>query len=239
SALASLENEWTTRLEGVPARLDEAMQRFHEVAKLNSDDVATVRRILTHLDSQRESLPRISMGLRLQLESSLTQAERLLVTLAEEYEATRVIADQLVSEGLLDDVFGAAFGAAAAQDGSPTDDTPSNPAAVDTSAYAAVAERSGAGTVASEADQELLKRYAESHGVLAVTLLDGDGNALHGTTDDEQDVTAWTSDTEGGYPALEALRRSAAAAHGLEHGETLAISLESPSRVVILGWTSS
>src|SRR5690606_26436827 len=39
SALASLENEWTTRLEGVPARLDEAMQRFHEVAKLNSDDV--------------------------------------------------------------------------------------------------------------------------------------------------------------------------------------------------------
>src|SRR5690606_36418746 len=74
---------------------------------------------------------------------------------------------------------------------------------------------------------------------LAVTLFDGDGNTLHGTTDDEQDVTAWTSDPEGGYPALEALRRSATTAHGLEQGETLAISLESPSRVVILGWTSS
>src|SRR5690606_1593080 len=106
SLLSTLENEAAERVATMPARLDSALARFDAVAKLNSEDVATARRILSHLDSQRGSLERVSVGLRLQLEASLTQAETLLDSLEEEYEATRVIAEELVSEGLLDGVLG-------------------------------------------------------------------------------------------------------------------------------------
>ncbi len=105
--LDGIEARFEQRVASVPGRIDAALERFENVAKLNSDDVATVRRILTHLDSQRGALGRVSIGLRQQLEASLTQAETLLGSLEEEYEATRLIADQLVSEGLLDDVLGA------------------------------------------------------------------------------------------------------------------------------------
>src|SRR5690606_27831593 len=156
--LDDIETEWSRRLAGVPERLDAAMLRFAEVAKLNSDDVATARRILTHLDSQREALPRVSLGLRLQLESSLAQAESLLDTLAEEYEATRVIADQLVSEGLLDDVFGLAFGG-----GQPG-----------TAVRQSEADRNAADAALAR-DLGLLQRYADSPGVESVALYGRDG----------------------------------------------------------------
>lgn len=107
--VAQLESALSTRLDEVPTRLDAALTRFETVAPLNSEDVASARRILMHLDSQREALGRVSTGLKLQLEASLTQAEQLLDRLEEEFEATRAIADQLVTEGLLDGVFG--FGA--------------------------------------------------------------------------------------------------------------------------------
>lgn len=233
AALDGLEAEWKSRLDGVPARLDEAMERFGEVAKLNSDDVATVRRILTHLDSQREALPRISMGLRLQLESSLTQAERLLVTLAEEYEATRVIADQLVSEGLLDDVFGAAFGGAAVD--TAATDADSDDATGSEAGHAAQAD--------SQRDQELLTRYAESHGVLAVTLFRPDGSASHAVPEGADEAAEDVLSAEGERLALEALRDAAEVLGpevlGPERGEPLALSLESPSRVMIVGWSPS
>jgi hypothetical protein len=221
------------RLAGVPARLDAAMLRFDEVAKLNSDDVATARRILTHLDSQREALPRVSMGLRLQLESSLTQAERLLDTLAEEYEATRVIADQLVSEGLLDDVFGLAFGA-----GSESGTTARE--------VAAAREVEGA---ARARDEELLTRYAESPGVIDVALFDrlgervGHGAAtstfgVGGGSDDAGGHGAAVAPDEGEFMALSALRDAADVAYPREDGEPLAMSLELPSRVVVVGWST-
>ncbi len=104
--LQKVESEVDTRLRGLEGRLDEALASFHAVEKLNSDDVASVRRILTHLDGQRGAFERVSVGLRLQLEASLREAEALLVKLREEYEATRAIADQLVSGGVLDDVLG-------------------------------------------------------------------------------------------------------------------------------------
>lgn len=104
--LDRVEGETKARLGSVSSRLDTALERFHRVEKLNSDDVATVRRILQHLDSQRDAFERVSVGLRLQLESSLREAEQLLEKLGEEYEATRVIADQLVSANVFDDVFG-------------------------------------------------------------------------------------------------------------------------------------
>ncbi len=141
------------RVAGVPARLDAALARFEEVAKLNSDDVATVRRILTHLDSQREALSRVSVGLKLQLEASLTQAEQLLSSLEEEYEATRLIADQLVAGGLLDDVLGPLSGLGAEQ---------------------AEPERRRLDPA------EMAERYAETPGVQAVSVLSPAGEPLAG-----------------------------------------------------------
>src|SRR5690606_13290242 len=69
--LDRIEARLEERVAGMPGRLDAALARFEDVAKLNSDDVATVRRILQHLDSQRGSLGRVSVGLKLQLEASL------------------------------------------------------------------------------------------------------------------------------------------------------------------------
>ncbi len=151
--LDRIEDRVEDRLASVPARLDAALARFEEVAKLNSDDVATVRRILQHLDSQRDSLSRVSVGLRLQLEASLSQAEQLLSSLEEEYEATRLIADQLVAGGLLDDVLGP-LGRA--------DDAAPQPAR------------------AGPAPGELAERYADTPGVSSVSVLSPAGELLAG-----------------------------------------------------------
>jgi len=219
--LDRIEGEWRERLAGVPGRLDTAMQRFDEVAKLNSDDVATVRRILTHLDSQREALPRVSLGLRLQLESSLAQAERLLDTLGEEYEATRVIADHLVSEGLLDDVFGLALAGGTA---------------AGTTAREAAAAREAAGAALAR-DHGLLKRYAESPGVLAVTLFDSDGARVGEPGGGVPPSSDPDPDDEEEFLALSALREAADVAYPGAEGEPLAISLELPTSVVVVGWS--
>lgn len=104
--LRELEARAEATLAGLPARLDAALEALEPVSKLNSDGVVTVRRILSHLDSQRTALPRLSRGLQLQLEQALSQSERMLVDLRSEYEATRMVADQVVSGGLLDGVLG-------------------------------------------------------------------------------------------------------------------------------------
>lgn len=92
------------RLADFEPRLDAAIEAFDAVAMLNSDDVAKARRTLTHLDSQRASMARVSISLRTQLENDLQEAETLIAQLQEEFEATRAIADQLVSGNVLDDV---------------------------------------------------------------------------------------------------------------------------------------
>src|SRR5690554_204295 len=104
--LEALKTEADERLQSVPKRLDAALAKLEKVAALNSDDVGTARRVLSHLDSQRAALPRLSPGLQLQLEASLSSAERLLGKLQGEFEATRLVADELVSGGLLDGVLG-------------------------------------------------------------------------------------------------------------------------------------
>ncbi len=104
--LEGLRAEADERLASVPRRLDAALARLEKVAALNSEDVGTARRILNHLDSQRDALPRLSPGLRLQLEASLSSAESLLDKLEGEFEATRLVADEVMSGGLLDGVLG-------------------------------------------------------------------------------------------------------------------------------------
>lgn len=104
---SQVESEVTARLAGFEARLDAALSALRTVARLNNDDVAAVRRVLMHLDDQRDAVGRVSPGLQAQLFASLTEAEATLRHLEAAFEATRAVADQLVSGGRLDDLLGA------------------------------------------------------------------------------------------------------------------------------------
>lgn len=150
--LGEVQAEVELRLRDVIPRLDAALEAFGPVEKLNSDDVASVRRILRHLDSQRDALERVSVGLRLQLEASLAEAEALLEKLREEYEATRVIADQLVSANVLDDVLG----------------------------FLGEAQRQAPPTVGRGGVAELLRGYADEAEVTGAALLTGSGEVVAG-----------------------------------------------------------
>jgi predicted regulator of Ras-like GTPase activity (Roadblock/LC7/MglB family) len=163
--LERVQAEVDERLRNIVPRLDAALEAFTPVEKLNSDDVATVRRILRHLDSQRDALERVSVGLRLQLEGSLSDAETLLVKLREEYEATRVIADQLVNANVLDDVLGL-FGS----------DAPAGDAA--------------AGSVRPADIEALLQPYLSEDEVSGAAIFAKAGECLAGLLPFEPDVTS-------------------------------------------------
>lgn len=154
--LAKLSSDAEQRLASVPGRLDAALSELETVAKLNSEDVATVTRVLKHLDSQRDSLPLLSPGMRLQLEGSLTSAEELLEKLQGEYQATRVIADQLVSGGLLDGVLGMFR-----SDADPL--------------------RQGGGEAVSIAPESRLQAYLSEEGVTGAALLSASGALVSGS----------------------------------------------------------
>ena len=98
-------------------RLNRALDAFEPLARLQTDDTATVRRILRHLDAQREAYERVSTAMKEQLDASLSQAEAIISSLQEEYEATRAVAQELVSGSFLDDMLGVLGG----------DSTPSAP----------------------------------------------------------------------------------------------------------------
>lgn len=157
--LDALKAEADDRLQSVPKRLDSALIALEKVAALNSDDVGTARRILLHLDSQRDALPRLSPGLQLQLEASLSSAERLLEKLQGEFEATRLVADELVSGGLLDGVLGLF------RSGS------------EDAAGALVESASGALTSSPQAQ---LDAFLAEEGVTAAALLDSSGELVAG-----------------------------------------------------------
>jgi len=121
--VARLEAILEERVGDVTPRLDAALATFRTVERLNSDDVATVRRILHHLDGQRAAFARVSPALRARMERSLKEAEEVLGTLVEDERATRAIADQLMSGNRFDDVLGL-FGtedAAGEEDTAPSD----------------------------------------------------------------------------------------------------------------------
>ena len=154
------------RVADFEPRLDAALQAFQKVAMLNSEDVATVRRILKHLDSQRDAFDRISLGLRVQLVTALDEAETLLVKLEEEVDATRAIADQLMSGGVLDDVLGL-FGEPTATDTAATTERATATPPTYDPAEAAV---TGGGTAT-----QWLDAFVEEAGVRAGAILGADG----------------------------------------------------------------
>ena len=144
------------RLGDVMPRLDAALATFATVERLNSGEVATVRRVLHHLDDQRDAFGRVSPALRARMERSLQEAEDLLATLVEEERATRAIADQLMSGSAFDALLPGFGGDAPPADASASaDDTarpPGGEGAAD--AWLAIAERSdvaAAGLVARDA----------------------------------------------------------------------------------------
>jgi hypothetical protein len=100
--VARLEAALERRLGDVLPRLDAALATFATVERLNSDEVATVRRVLHHLDDQRDAFGRVSPALQARMERSLQEAEDLLATLVEEERATRAIADRLMSGSAFD-----------------------------------------------------------------------------------------------------------------------------------------
>ncbi len=116
-AMQRVEAQVQERLAAFEPRLDAALATFATVERLNNDDVATVRRTLRHLDTQRAALARVSPGLQFQLDRALGEAEALLAKLAEAYEATRAVADKLVAANLLDDMLGWLGGASGDEDG--------------------------------------------------------------------------------------------------------------------------
>ena len=87
-------------------RLDRALKAFEPVAKLNTDEVTNVKRILQHLNGQRNSFDKVSTTMQAQLINALAEAEDMIENLQKEFEATRDIAGKLVSSSLLDDVLG-------------------------------------------------------------------------------------------------------------------------------------
>jgi hypothetical protein len=158
------------RLATFPARLEEALVTFRQVERLNSEDVASAGRILRHLDDQRDAFDRISLALRISLEQSLVTAEGLLVKLQAEFEATRAIADQLVSANILDDLLGMQFPGA-------------DPAPAAAPAAAAPAAATPPGPAARKNSAELngfMARLQQEQGVLQAALLDRSGQAVAG-----------------------------------------------------------
>ena len=104
--LDGMRHVFAERLSSFESRLDLATQSFEPVRRLNNEETATVSRILNHLNTQRAAFYRVSPGIQSQLVASLAEAEALITTLQEQYEATRAIAGQLVSHNVLDDILG-------------------------------------------------------------------------------------------------------------------------------------
>lgn len=122
--LDSLNQQVSQQAASFAPRLDRALAAFEPLAKLQTDDTARVRRTLRHLDAQREAYERVSTAMKEQLESSLSNAEEIINTLQEEYEATRAVAQQLVSGNFLDDMLGVLGGDSVAA--APVDTAPAS-----------------------------------------------------------------------------------------------------------------
>lgn len=103
--IGALNTQLDERAADFVPRLDAALESYAQVAKLNSEEAADVGLILSHLDSQREALDKVSAGVKSELEASLQKAETMLVALEAQFEATQAVADQLAGGNALDGLF--------------------------------------------------------------------------------------------------------------------------------------
>jgi peptidoglycan/xylan/chitin deacetylase (PgdA/CDA1 family) len=85
-----------------------AARVFEIVSTLNNEDVNTVRQLLYYLLSQRDVFPKLSPTMQQELENSLQEAKNILERLEKDYQATKAVAAQLVSDS--DHVFDSLFG---------------------------------------------------------------------------------------------------------------------------------
>ncbi|MDZ7801326.1 MAG: hypothetical protein U5K81_11115 [Trueperaceae bacterium] len=212
-AVDALESTLRTRIEGFMPRLDAALETFRTVERLNSEDVATVRRILGHLDAQRGAFGRISPGLRAGLERSLQEAEDLLAKLEEEERATRAIADRLMTGGEFTDVLGL-FGPAEGRPERPADDA-----------------RGAPDDTQEETADDWVARHGEADGVACAALLAPEVGVVagRGLPEPAERRAAVATATQRVLRDLTRL----GSAWGL--GRPRVVSLEGPERAVLLG----
>jgi hypothetical protein len=215
--LESARNVIAERLSAFPARLAQALATFRQVERLNSEDVLAAGRILRHLDDQKDVFERISPQLRISLEQSLQTAEELLVKLQAEFEATRAIADQLVSANILDDLLGIRA-----------------PAAAPTALRPALAAEEAATPAAHPALHEFMASLLQEPGVMGAALLADTGDVLAGRFAqpgqmEETDETALRE-------ALQQLEAGLAGLAALEAGKQRLLQLEFDSITLIVSW---
>jgi hypothetical protein len=87
-------------------KLQAAQVAFVPLAKLNNDEVDSVRQSLAFLESQREHFREASVVAQRDLEKSLAQCKAKIKKLAKEYEVTSAVAEELVTGQVLDNLFG-------------------------------------------------------------------------------------------------------------------------------------
>lgn len=87
-------------------KLQDAQTTFAPLAKLNNDEVDSVRQGLAFLESQCEHFQEASVVAQRDLEKSLVQCKSKIKKLAREYEVTSAVAEELVTGQVLDHLFG-------------------------------------------------------------------------------------------------------------------------------------
>ncbi len=206
------------RLDSMAGRTAAALGTFAQVERLNSEDVVTVRRILQHIAAQLERFPQLSLNLKLQLNAALEQAEQLLEKLRGEFEATRNIADQLVSANILDELLGGGTpGLSPAPVVRPEADTNGTPAPVRL--------RSG-----NDLLDSLLGELSTERGVEQLLLLRG-AEPLGGN---------FTSEVAGLVDALGVLEGDVTElGSSLSAGRLELLTLELPGRILAVAWPAN
>jgi hypothetical protein len=85
--------------------LREAQGAFTPLAKLNNDEVETVRQSLAYLESQREYFQTASAVVQSELQKTLVKTKVKLKKLAKQLEATRAVAEELRTSDILEHLF--------------------------------------------------------------------------------------------------------------------------------------
>jgi hypothetical protein len=85
--------------------LHDALITFAPLAKLNNDEVESVRQSLSYLEGQREHFQTASAVVQSELQKSLTKTKAKLRRLAKQLEATRAIAQELRASNLFNNLF--------------------------------------------------------------------------------------------------------------------------------------